>query len=77
MNPKLNDVVVHLDETLDESALKDLEEAIREQEGVISVGHTPGKSHLLAVVFNADVTGTSDILQRVRAGGIHAELIGM
>lgn len=77
MNAQLNDVVVHLNETLDEGTLKDLEQAIRQQEGVISVGHTPGKSHLLAVVFNSAVTGAPDILRRVQERGVHAQLVGM
>ncbi|WP_296819725.1 hypothetical protein [Thiobacillus sp.] len=43
MNARLNDVLVHINETLDDEALYRLEEGIRHDAGVISVGHRPEK----------------------------------
>jgi hypothetical protein len=77
MNAQLNDVVLHLDEALDDEMLVQLEHEIRRHDGVISAGHAPGRNHLLAVVFNNTVTKSGDILQRVREGGLHAQLVGM
>ncbi|MDP1645935.1 MAG: hypothetical protein Q8L71_10625 [Thiobacillus sp.] len=40
MNTRLNDVLVHIDEALDEDTLHSLEDGVRQDAGVISVGGT-------------------------------------
>jgi len=47
MSAQLNEVIFHITETLDDNALHQLEDGVRRNEGVISVGHNPEKSHMI------------------------------
>jgi len=53
MNARLNEVFVHIDEALDEDSLHSLEEGIRRDAGVVSVGHNPEQSHMIMVVYDS------------------------
>lgn len=77
MNSITNDVVVHLNEDVDDATLDELEQSIRERQGVISVGHQPGQKHLLLVMYNAAAMQAIDILGPFRKRGLHAQLVGM
>ena len=76
MSNQIGDIVVHVDESLDEAALSGLEHEIREEQGVISVGHQPGRPHLLTVVYDTAVIPAADLLHRLQERGLHAQLIG-
>ena len=73
----LTDVTVHIDETLDDLELSNLENAIRNDRGVVSVGHNEKDKHLVVVMYNPDEIKGTDILHRVRDQGFHGELIGL
>ena len=77
MKANLNEVVVHIDELLDEDSLHRLEEGVRQDAGVISVGHNPGKSHMIMVVYDSEATRASSLLQSFRERGLHAQVVGM
>src|SRR3569832_2476343 len=77
MNARLNDVLVHINETLDDEALHRLEEGIRHDAGVISVGHRPEKTHMIMVVYDTDATRASSLLHRFEERGLHAQLVGL
>jgi len=77
MNSNLNEVVVHVHESLDEDALHSLEEAVRRETGVVSVGHNPDKSHMIMVVYDSESTRASSLLHSFQERGLHAEVIGM
>lgn len=77
MNTTLNEVVVHIDENIDDATLSDLEQGIRRDEGIVSVGHRPDQHHLLMVVYNSDIAPASSILHHFQDRGLHAQLIGM
>lgn len=77
MNATLNEVVVHLNESVDEATLADLERAIRLDQGVVSVGRQPRQSHLMLVVYDSAVARAASILHNFRERGLHAQLIGM
>lgn len=77
MDTRLNEVVVHLDESVDEATLDALEQGIRKDQGVISVGHQANRNHLIMVVYNSEVARASSILHNFRERGLHAQLIGM
>lgn len=77
MSTKLNEVVIHFDENLDETTLETLEQSIRKDQGVISVGHTPRQNHLMMVVYDTEAAQASSLLQHFRERGLHAQLIGM
>ncbi len=77
MNTPLNDVVVHIKESLDEETLMELEGGIRKDTGVVSVGHNPHQPHLLVVVYDSNIAHASSILHGFQERGLHAQVIGM
>ncbi len=77
MSARLNEVMVHISETLDEDALHSLEEGVRQDAGVISVGHNPDKSHMIMVVYDSEVTQAAALLHRFQERGLHAQVVGL
>jgi len=77
MSSNLNEVVLHLEETLDDEALRRLEEAVRHGPGVVSVGHSPEKSHMIVVVYDSDSTRASNLLHSFQERGLHAQVVGL
>lgn len=77
MSARLNEVVVHVDEALDEETLHSLEEGVRRDAGVISVGHNPEKSHMIMVVYDSESTRASTLLHSFQERGLHAQILGL
>lgn len=77
MSARLNEVVLHIDESLDAAALRRLEEGIRQDRGVVSVGHNPGKSHMILVVYDSESTRASNLLHSFQERGLYAQVVGM
>jgi hypothetical protein len=77
MNTRLNEVIVHIDEVLDEDTLHRLEDGVRQDAGVVSVGHNPEKPHILMVVYDSDSTHASSLLHSFKERGLHAQVVGM
>ena len=76
MSNIVTDVTVHIDETLNDRELVNLEQTIRSDHGVISVGHSATDRHMMVVLYDpAEIRGR-DILNRVTNQGFHGELIG-
>jgi len=75
MSAAVCDVTVHIDETLNDRELVNLEAAIRSDHGIVSVGHARDR-HMVFVLYDPDVLRGKDILNRVTNQGFHAELIG-
>jgi hypothetical protein len=73
----ISDVMIHINEPLDEAARASLADAMRNVEGVISPGFNANRAHLLELVYNTEVTSTAALLERVRAAGYTAQLVGM
>lgn len=77
MSASFNEVMLHIDEALDEDALHSLEEGIRQDAGVVSVGHNPQKSHMIMVVYDSDATRASTLLHTLSERGLHAQVVGL
>lgn len=77
MGNTLTDVLVHVNESMDEETMLGIERDMRNDDGVISVGHRPGQSHLLMVVYDSGTTQAVSLLQPLRAQGLHAQVIGL
>ena len=77
MDIPLADVTVHIDETLDEAGRGQIEERVRALEGVVSYHSGDATPHLAVVEYNPAKIDSADILDAVRSGGVHAELIGL
>ena len=77
MSANLNEVVVHIHEALGEEALQSLEEAVRKEAGVVSVGHNPQKSQMIMVVYDSESTRASSLLHSFQERGLHAQVVGL
>jgi hypothetical protein len=77
MNTTLNEIVVHINEEIDDSTLDGLQEDIRRDLGVVSVGRRPNQHHLMLVVYDSEVAHATNILHNFQERGLHAQLIGM
>lgn len=77
MDIDMTDVTVHIDETLEPSALEEIETRLRAQDGVISVGRRADRPHLMVVEYNPRRASGTRILDTVTTGGLHAEILGL
>jgi hypothetical protein len=73
----ISDVMIHINESLDEEARAALENALQKVEGVVSPRFNAGKAHLLMVAYDTDTTSTAVLLEKTRAEGYRAQLVGM
>ena len=76
MSALVTDVTVHIDESLNERELLNLEQTIRSDHGIISVGHSDSDRHMVVVLYDPEAIRGKDILDRVTRQGFHGELIG-
>ncbi|MGA7984888.1 MAG: hypothetical protein WCA01_06890 [Burkholderiales bacterium] len=72
-----SDIMIHINESLGEEARSALENAIRSVEGVVAPRFNAGKEHLLMVAFDPKKTSAAALLERTRAAGYTAQLVGM
>lgn len=77
MSANLNEVMVHVEETLDDDTLRRLEDGVRQDAGVISVGHNPGNAHMILVVYDSEATRAASLLHTFQERGLHAQVIGL
>jgi len=72
----INDVVIHVNETLDSQERHALEDQMREVDGVIAPRFNDRKTHLMIVAYDPDHTSTMALLDTVRSQGYHAQHCG-
>ena len=72
----INDVVLHVDESLDLQARHDLEDQMRSMVGVIAPRFNGRKTHLMIVAYDPDRLCTLDLLNEVQRQGYHAQHCG-
>lgn len=72
----INDVVIHVNESLDPEARHALEDRMRDIDGVISPHFSDRQTHLMIVAYNADRTRMSTLLDEVRHQGYTAQACG-
>lgn len=77
MSSNLNEVMLHLEEALDDDALLRLEEGVRQDRGVISVGHKPDNSHMIMVVYDSETMRAASLLHTFQECGLHAQVVGL
>ena len=73
----ISDIMVHIDEDLDKAHRDQLENYMRAQEGIISLGYHETQPHLMMVGYNPECITPTDILTSVKTRGLHAELVGL
>ena len=74
---QLVDVTIHIDRDTDDTTRREVENALRGIDGVISVHMPEDERHLIVVEYNPDATKSLDLLNAVQAVAGHAELIGL
>lgn len=73
----ISDVMIHINESLNEEARAALENAMQKVEGVVSPRFNTGKEHLLMIAYDTEKTSTAVLLEKARAAGYTAQLVGM
>jgi hypothetical protein len=73
----ISDVMIHINESLSKEARSSLENTMRKVEGVVSPGFQEDKQHLLVIAYNPEKTSTTVLLEKARAEGYTAQLVGM
>lgn len=71
------DTLIHVNETLGSNEQESLQEELRKLSGVIAPRFNRGSPHLLLVSYNPQEVGSLKLLNRVKANGYHAQLVGM
>lgn len=70
------EIVVHVDETLGESDRNELLEHLLAADGIHAADFCPLRWHLMVVQYDRSVMNSREVLGRVHAYNVHAELIG-
>jgi hypothetical protein len=70
------EIVVHVTEGLDEEQRSMLASALKNTNGITTAEFCPLRDHLMLVRYDTDVHSSQDVLGRVAAQGVHAQLIG-
>ena len=71
------DVLIHVNELLDNNQRVQLEQTMRDLDGVIAPRFNPDHPHLMLVAFNPQHVHSKVLLQQVNSAGYHAQLIGV
>lgn len=77
MNDSISDVIIHVNENLNERALQSLEDAIREDRGVVAIGHNPKRPHLIMLAYDSTVARSTSVMHQFQKRGLHAQLVGL
>jgi len=70
------DIVIHIDESLGDDRICNLERDLCGEEGVVSACVHDKRRHLMLVDYDPADRSPSEILGAVRRRGLHAEVIG-
>ena len=76
MSQESVEIVVHIDETLDDKNLSQLEESLCQDFGIECVRIHPNRQHLMLVDYLPDNVDTMQVLNYVKNKGVNAELVG-
>ncbi|MDH4133959.1 MAG: BRCT domain-containing protein [Gammaproteobacteria bacterium] len=73
----ISDVMIHIKESLDDSARAELEKEMQKLDGVVSPRFNPGKDHLMVIAYDTEKASSAALLAKVRSAGYTAQLVGM
>ncbi len=77
MHNHRSDILIHIDESLDDNHIHSLEKSLSFANGVYSACVNDKARHLMLVDYDPESVHATDILQRVKQTGLHAELVGL
>ena len=70
-------VMIHINDSLSGTARSSLEDALGQLAGVTSPEFAVGKEHLLLVAYDTEITRSAALLEKTRAAGYTAQLVGI
>ena len=76
MSRKSIEIIVHIDESLSDEHLSQLEKHLCEDHGISHASISPKHQHLMLVDYLPDSIDAMQVLTYVKTKGVHAELIG-
>lgn len=74
---RIVDVTLHVDEELGADRLQDVADTLRARDGVTGTRFGEERPHLMVVSYDADRLEATELLDALRARGLHGELIGL
>lgn len=77
MNQHRSDVVIHIDESLDDNDIHELERDMASVQGVYSACVNERARHLMLVDYDPADVRAIELLALVREHGVGAELVGL
>jgi hypothetical protein len=77
MDIQLADVTIHVDENLKVAERAEIEQTLRAIDGVVSVHNPDDKPHLAVVEYDPNKVKSTALLEAVKQGGVHAQLVGL
>ena len=70
------EVVIHIDESLSDPDIANLEHSLCEDYGIENAHVNPTRQHLMLVDFSPENVNSMQVLGYVKNKGVHAELVG-
>ena len=77
MKPAIGNFMIHVDEALSEAEMESLADSVCTTRCVTSACVSASDPHLMIVNYDSDCTTARDIVDQVRARGVHAEAVGL
>jgi len=72
----MSDVTIHIDETLDSSAIQFKQHDLSKVVGIKKINSQEKRPHLMVVSYDGKLMNSGSILSSFTRQGLHAELIG-
>ena len=72
----MSDVTIHIDETLDSSAIEVIQQELCKIAGIEKINSQQQRPHLMVVSYDRKMMNSESILSKFINQGLHAELIG-
>ncbi len=72
----MNDVTIHIDETLDASSIQAIKKDLSKVAGIEKINSEKKRPHLMVVSYDGKMMDSGSILSKFTSQGLHAELIG-
>ncbi|MCW9013720.1 MAG: hypothetical protein OQL06_08045 [Gammaproteobacteria bacterium] len=74
---KYSDVLIHLNDKTNTEAKDNLMNKLSHVDGVITPKFNTDKEHMLFVAYDAEITNALTLLNKVKAEGFEAQLVGL
>ncbi len=73
----LCDLIIHLDEPLEDTRMRELESLIQARAGVVSAHFSARYRHLMTVAYDCDAMRARDLVRQIETNGLRAQAVGL